>query len=86
MLCCSTSRKKRSTKSFSIRRLAPQERPARPESALPPFRVQALYDAGLTYLARAFVNGAVLIGAEEVLVGLVAIGDDGLVQVVGRHI
>jgi len=35
--------------------------------ALPPLRVPALYDAGLTYLARTFINGAVLLRTEKLV-------------------
>ena len=58
----------------------------KPGLALAPLRVQALHDAGLTNLATIFVNGPVLLRREETLVGWVAVGDDGLVVVISRHI
>ena len=50
-------------------RLDPATQPTgaarKPALALAPFRVQTLHNAGFTNLARAFVNGAVLIGSKK---------------------
>ncbi len=59
---------------------------SQPGLALAPLRVQAFHDTGLANLATIFVNGPVLLRREETLVGWVAVGDDGLVVVISRHI